>query len=94
MRNSLNTDPVLLQFRVQFPESAEREKDDVVIRIFSSSENALTPLGYADDGKHLAFNVDLFTFRLLVVEQFIRGVSAKNNHIGAALVVNVAEPAA
>src|ERR1700674_969826 len=94
MRGGFDADPVLLQLWMQLPERAQRKEHDVVIGILSSAEHALPNLRHTDHGKQLPLNVKLFAQRLLTREKLLRGIVANDNGRGAALFIDIAEPAA
>ena len=94
VRGGFDADPVLLQFRVQLAERAQREEDNVVIGILSSAEHTLANLRHTDHGKQLPLNVQLFAQRLLTREKLLRGIVADDDGGGSALFIDMAEPAA
>src|SRR5882762_1039195 len=94
MRGGFDADPVLLQFGMQLAERAQRKEHDVVIGILSSAEHALANLRHADHSKQLPLYVEFFAQRLLTREKLSRGIVADDDGRGAALFIDVAEPAA
>ena len=73
---------------------AQREIDFVVVGILAAAECALDLLDLSDHFEELAFDVDFLAEWIGSAEEFVVGIGAEDDDRRAALVIDLAEPAA
>src|SRR5437899_12996858 len=79
---------------MQLAKRAHGEIDGIVARILASCKDALQLFQHPNDCEHLAFDIDLFAFRQLIWKKLLRSIGTKHDYGCAALLVELAEPAA